>query len=499
VVEFFFTLYLLSGLLKGILFSFNINPKIDFTLLTAILLILSTVLNFIIKRQSFNTFRNLNWKFLLPVFAFFLWSLVTLSYDDSMYPFFKGSNFSKLKMIYLFTCSVSFIAPFIASDFSLRRFSKILITCSLVIGLYHILFSPAMYYINFINGDLNQPRLDIAFPAFLEYHFNGIHEYMGFNFEKSMGNSLNISLFLGLSILLAIGLQDIRKKWILINILFIVLFSTAGRGPIVFSLVLILLNITGSFIKRIRLVEQKNSLREILLEFKRFLSPNLKFLFLLLVFNSAISFFIFQDPALKTMYGKTFSRLEWMARYMEDRNNIQQEYISRFEKKNPQLGIPKTSDSTIKNSSKVDNSILSRELFIREVPDLANKELFHLFFGYGLGNYGKISKHSFSPEAHPHNIFIEVFLELGILGLLLFLFCLVPIITHFRSIEPALILCFIFLLLNGLKSIPVFDRTFFGFFAIILIQISESKSRRYSPKTIDNFSEKEFQTSTGAI
>ncbi len=98
---------------------------------------------------------------------------------------------------------------------------------------------------------------------------------------------------------------------------------------------------------------------------------------------------------------------------------------------------------------------------------MTNKKLLR---GYGFGSYG-IEKTGVDQRYYPHNLVLEIFFELGFLGLLLYIaLTILVIITLLRKNEFVLWALFIYLFLNSLKSLSFVDsRVFFGFLAVFLL------------------------------
>jgi O-antigen ligase len=98
-------------------------------------------------------------------------------------------------------------------------------------------------------------------------------------------------------------------------------------------------------------------------------------------------------------------------------------------------------------------------------------------FGTGYGGFGLTASGSDS-RAYPHNIILEIFVETGIVGLLLFLFFFIyffsrifaRLISHKKDVcSLDFSLCFFYFFMNALKSSSFIDlRNLFGLMGIIL-------------------------------
>lgn len=112
----------------------------------------------------------------------------------------------------------------------------------------------------------------------------------------------------------------------------------------------------------------------------------------------------------------------------------------------------------------------------------------NFLLGTGIGSFGyEYTGHDV--RAYPHNIFIEILFELGLVGLLLFLFFLTSIFVNFKSNQYITFYVLLYILLNISKSSSLVDlRTFFTFFALYIINYQnnnyESMSSNVSPSKI---------------
>jgi hypothetical protein len=126
----------------------------------------------------------------------------------------------------------------------------------------------------------------------------------------------------------------------------------------------------------------------------------------------------------------------------------------------------------------VDTSIYAREAYMKESVKLAFNDFFHFIFGYGFGDFGKQSKLALHIEDHPHNIILEVLVETGLIGVLLFCAFVFLALKEARAKDVLLFVCLIYIFLNTLKSIPLVDRSFFGFLALGLFGIFHQRSKK---------------------
>jgi hypothetical protein len=95
----------------------------------------------------------------------------------------------------------------------------------------------------------------------------------------------------------------------------------------------------------------------------------------------------------------------------------------------------------------------------------------NFLFGSGIGSFG-ILYEGLDERNYPHNVVLEIWFELGLIGVILFILLL---LAYFKKIRPRLnlVLIFIYLLLNSLKSYSLIDlRIMFGIFSVLLIYLA---------------------------
>ena len=123
---------------------------------------------------------------------------------------------------------------------------------------------------------------------------------------------------------------------------------------------------------------------------------------------------------------------------------------------------PKGSESIVERITQVSYS------FDRIFENASN-----FLFGLGIGSFG-ILYEGVDERSYPHNVMLEIWFELGLLGILLFILLL---LVYFKKIRLRFnfILIFIYLLLNSLKSYSLIDlRIMFGILSVLLIYLSFS-------------------------
>lgn len=78
------------------------------------------------------------------------------------------------------------------------------------------------------------------------------------------------------------------------------------------------------------------------------------------------------------------------------------------------------------------------------------------FFGNGIGSFGLLYE-KVDKRSYPHNVLLESFFELGMIGLVLFLIIFINVFRKISFKENAFGLLFIFLFLNAMKSSNITD------------------------------------------
>ncbi|MGD2086253.1 MAG: hypothetical protein PVH61_08720 [Candidatus Aminicenantes bacterium] len=97
----------------------------------------------------------------------------------------------------------------------------------------------------------------------------------------------------------------------------------------------------------------------------------------------------------------------------------------------------------------------------------------NFLFGLGIGSFG-ILYEGVDERNYPHNVILEIWFELGLIGMILFIMLLW---VYFKKIRLRLdfVLISIYLLLNSLKSYSLIDlRIMFGILSVLLIYLTFS-------------------------
>ncbi|AZQ63570.1 hypothetical protein EI427_15475 [Flammeovirga pectinis] len=97
-----------------------------------------------------------------------------------------------------------------------------------------------------------------------------------------------------------------------------------------------------------------------------------------------------------------------------------------------------------------------------------NENIIYTFFGYGIGSFSLLYQGE-DIRYYPHNILVEAWFELGIIGfILLTIFCLIPFFKKNKSKIPLTII--LFLLINSMKTSSFVDlRIMYSLISIYLV------------------------------
>ncbi len=235
---------------------------------------------------------------------------------------------------------------------------------------------------------------------------------------------LPLGFLLGMSIILSLGIRDEIKKIVLINFLLLLLAGTASRGPLIFTLfvlflaVILMIRTIFSFIRH---------------HTKRFVY----LMIFILVFDSAYFLVAMNNEKLSVNYERSFAR-----------------FLVLF-------GID--TGTGMQNTS-----VEVRVGHIKYAWEKITESPATFMKGYGIGSYG-LMKEGTDKRLYPHNMFLEILFEMGLLGMIFFLWYLYYIGKSIRGKPLFILLLMIYLLLNLAKSFSLVDlRFFFAIFGFVL-------------------------------
>lgn len=444
MMEFFYVLFLLSGLLKSILYSVNINLSIDFTLLTALVAILFLTFGAKIKfeRKDLLTQSSL--------LIFFIWILITLTYSES-------KNYSIIKSVLFGTNLVAFYVPFAAKKFDTDKFFKYFINT--------ILFLAIFYY--FFNADVGLRFFSIK-------HFK---------YKPLEGMGLGLAEVIGAVILLLLFYEKIKGRIIYLFVFIWILGTTGARAPII-----LLLSIVVVIICYYIIINLKKG-KEINLKYAFWKLNDLfkvrEYATRIIIINALFIVFLMSSNYVQKMYERTFWRLGLLYNYDAEENKEDVEEVFKianvdsvnqkaikpkfnfglFGSQNKTRGI-NNETSNMEAKGNINYSVNARVKHYQFSMSAITYSVNRFVFGYGIGSYNMI-KNGIEGRNYPHNVFLEVMVELGFIGLMLYLLILILFARNITAINIGITLAVLFLLLNSLKSSSIIDlRVFFSFLAI---------------------------------
>lgn len=374
-VESLLSLYLLSGIIKGFLVFNSINTYIDITLLFAILLFFSFAFE-LIKQNNIKKIFKINYTIIYFI-LFWIWIFISLFYTSS-------DNNSITKAIYFGTNLIPVYFILIKYDnFNIRLFLKYFIVLQLILVLLYFPYA-FKYYKTWDSklSDITRMYLSLA---------------------ENIGLVL-LSLYLSREYIFG----RIWDKMLLI-ISFLFLFALSARGPILFVLLIVILNFL-IFSKKIHLLISKQVL------------------------------YVLLFSLISTIFLTIFY---WDSLYVVIKNSL--------------FRINIFLDSIFNPSNIHDSSISLRLELLKNAINIIFSDIKTFFIGKGIGSFG-IEVYGIDSSIHPHNNIIEVLFELGFIGLILYSFFLISIVNRIK-INYKYISYFIILyaILNILKSSSLID------------------------------------------
>jgi len=334
----------------------------------------------------------------------------------SLSTFYTSSeNYVWYKLIALGTNFLAFYSVLIINKINVKKFT--------LYFSFFLLFFSLFFFI------INPNSLSKNFP---------FHAY--FNEVYIQGWYLTLGQFFAANIFLAFHLKNDKRiiYLLLVSINLILLF--AGRFPIIMALFsLTLLSIYLLITKKID--------REILLQL-------IKSVLVILFINGA---FYLTSSNYKEIIKRTVYRFEVLSSNTE----------IDFEENDYQLS---TKDNNYSFNKRLEYFIFSKENIFKSSKSV--------LIGYGLGSFSN----EFSNEdkrLYPHNIILEIFFELGIIGLLIMIGLVLANIKIFKSfLTNFALLAVIILFLNAMKSSSIVDlRVLFALYAISIFHFKELKPK----------------------
>ncbi len=392
-----YVLYILSGIIKTVFIFYGISFPVDITVLTASILIIHIIVDFMMNGISLKYNRNILYSLLL-LLSFYLWIVVSLSYTQSPY-------YSYIKTFLFFTNIIAFAYPLLITNFFTLRFIR-----QFIISI--VIFFIWFYYVYFILiGKLRGSDL----------------------YYQIMGLSLTLGIFGGISLLILLTSKEkIFNNFVLnkglILLISVLLIISGARGPIFFVVLSYFLFLIYKlfYLKFNKTVNLKKTFKILFIGIPVILS------------SAAVFFYKFLDKA-AVLAERSFYRMSLIL-------------------------------DNVDTSSKMGVSVDTRLEQYKFAVEYIFKSLKNVFIGSGFGSFGIIYSGT-DGRLYPHNIFLEIWFELGIAGLLLFI-AFLTVAFFYKSPKRIYLTGFVilYMVLNMLKSSSIVDiRVFFAFFALFII------------------------------
>ncbi len=263
---------------------------------------------------------------------------------------------------------------------------------------------------------------------FFKYYVQGVRSEL---YDSIGGLYLVCATLLGINaVVIACAKKRIFKN-LYVNVFF-ALFSIAlmfvlgARGPLLFALAVLIVFYAWKLIQFFVLGKLKKDSYKVVLAFLGFIVIAVA---IFLVFNNEIVYLV----------KRALMRLN--------------------------LLVPAKSGADMGNSVniRVNQLDLSFQLIFEDINSF--------IFGHGVGSFGILEK-GYDHRSYPHNIFLEIMVELGFVGLLAFILFLVQVFRkNSKGIKYIGVLVLFYLLLNSMKSSSFIDiRAYFAIFGLYMLK-----------------------------
>jgi len=398
--EFIFAILLISGTIKMILPLVGIDALPDLTLMSAFAVTTIMILH---MRETLYSISKEKVELIVLLTLFYLLMIFSLSYTSSQ-------SSSLTKTINFGTMAMAFYFPLLVKSFNIEKFMH---------SVTSIIFIVSVIFLNFYTSYLDRDETVI----------------LALGEEKALQMTalyLTISWLNGILVLYYFFQKQNNAwmKWVPLLIAFAILISAGGRGPLIFTVLILGIYFIYQLLQSI-----------FTFQLNRLTLPVL----ILIIIASATIFIV-----VNTNLTKGNPSL-----------NLLNNTVERL------VGLVNEDGGGASAHSRITNAKFSIEK-INQNP----------FWGYGVGSYGyEMTKIDYLD--YPHNIFLEIWFELGYIPLLIFLFLLYKIYQHIDPKYCAWCMAlFFYFLLNVLKSSSLIDiRMMLGFYAIF-ITIENKKEKK---------------------
>jgi O-antigen ligase len=391
--ESIFAVLLLSGTIKMVLPLMGIKGLPDLTLLSAMVVTLIMVSHL---KTTLQAIAIEKFELVLILTLFYLFMIFSLGYTSSQTACItKTINFG--------TMALAFYFPLLVKDFDMKKFmlslTPLIFLCSILFLNFYTTYISGTSEESFSNMDKDEILQMTALYLTISW-LNGILVLYYFFNEK----------------------ETPILRWGILLIAFIILISAGGRGPLLFTMLILGVYLLFQFYQFLTTFK-----------FNKLIVP----IIVVIAITGSIIFVVSNttvtstdNPTMKLVHN-TVERL---------------------------MGLVTEKGGGASAHSRITNTIFSVKK-INERP----------FWGYGVGSYGyEIS--NIDHLDYPHNIFLEVWFELGYIPLLLFLFLFYQVYRQINAEHcPWCLALYFYFLLNVLKSSSLIDiRMMLGFYALFV-------------------------------
>lgn len=461
-MELIYCFYLFSGIIKAQLGKFGLFLPIDLTLLCAIPLIVYLAFRAVRIRQLDKELLARIYGFAL-LLTFYAWMAISLSYTPV-------EGYGLKKTFYYGTNVIAFAFPLFYINFNVRKF----IQCFMI----------------------------FIFP--LTLIFIGSHiEYL--TFEKSGKDVTSFAMYLGLStplgaatlLLYLFGDQFYKNKYITVFLFFLglfLMFLLGGRGPMLSAVLLLTLLVAMKAFKKWEISKLNFSF---LLKSGLVLIPLFVFIMSITSFSELMSHRAMLrvngliDAAMThgSSLFKTTIPEKVQIQVIDSKVSSQppkkvtvpvnQPVVNPKEITAPAVN-PKATTALVNPPAvkpKEKDSVNIRIRYINESIALIKASPIHALIGYGIGSYGLLTVGE-KIRAYPHNFILEIMVELGVIGLIVFLLFLFYIFRyHIKNTKSYIYLVipiyFLFVALTtGSLEMPRFMYAFLAFSFLLWPEIN---------------------------
>ncbi|MCK9255221.1 MAG: O-antigen ligase family protein [Bacteroidales bacterium] len=410
-MEVIFAIFYLSGIIKSFLIFYKIPFIVDFTLFAAFLVIIAVFIEFKNKKIPI-VFNKNNLLAFVFLLIFYLWMIISLIWTPS-------NNYSFKKVFFFLPNIISFGFPLIYKRFDIAKFFRIISIALIIVSI-------------------------VFLKIYLDYSADKISRAY---YQPILGLYLTCSSLMGINILVILGakkkvFKNLFISSFVVTLSIILMFLLGARGPLIFVLLLL---IPLLFIKFFKLSYFKILLSS---DFRKVLFSGFTILFFL-------TFSLIFENEVKVLLDRSAYRLGLLLPLPESETNSLQK----------QAGS---------EGSAMGKSVDLRVDQLRFSTNLLKQNKLESIYGFGIGSFGLLY-YAKDFRSYPHNIFLEIWIELGLIGLILFLIFLYFIFTkNLNGVNYINILVLMYIILNVLKSSSFIDiRIFMAVFAFYMLDSND--------------------------